>query len=457
MTEIVPIVDKGLGNASYLVDLGDGRALVVDPERDSRPYVRESRDRGARIAFVAETHLHNDFVSGSRELAALGATVLASKDAGLEFPHRPLVDQEEVDLGGLTLRALATPGHTPEHVSHLLLDGSRPLAVFTGGALLRGSVARTDLLGEDRAESLARELFRSLTGRLLGLPDDTAVHPTHGAGATFCAAAPATAGGPSTSIGHERSTNPLLSPLEEETFVRRLLDDPGTYPDYFRYLREINQRGPRVIGGDPPSLDVLSARVVLGMLEDGAALVDVRPIRDFAAGHVRGAISIELRPAFATWLGWLVEPDRKLVFVLAEDQDRTELVRQCLNIGFEQLAGEVGDGVDAWRAAGLPVGTLETVGAKEIHTDTVLDVRQRSEFEAAHIPGAVHVELGGLEERADTLPAGPITVHCSLGPRAMTAASLLERQGRDDLSVMLGRPEDAIEDAGARRERAGPE
>jgi glyoxylase-like metal-dependent hydrolase (beta-lactamase superfamily II)/rhodanese-related sulfurtransferase len=457
MTEIATILDKELGNASYLVDLGDGRALVVDPVRDPQRYIRAAKDGGLRIAFAAETHLHNDFVSGSRELAALGATVLASSSAGLEFPHRPLMDQEEVDLGGLSLRALATPGHTPEHVSHLLLDGSRPLAAFTGGALLRGSVARTDLLGEDRAEPLARELFRSLTGRLLTLPDDTPVHPTHGAGATFCAAAPATGDGSSTSIGHERSTNPFLSPLDEESFVRRVLGNRSTFPDYFRHLREINRRGPRVIGGDPQALDVLSARVVLEMLDRGAVLVDVRPIRDFAAGHVRGAISIELRSAFATWLGWLVEPDQPIVFVLAHDQDRTDLVRQSLSIGFEHLAGELHGDVDAWRAAGLPERTLETVGPKGIHTDAMLDVRQRSEFEAGHLPGAVHVELGGLDERAHTLPAGPITVHCSLGARAMTAASLLERRGRDDVSVLLGRPEDVSEVARAQLEPAGPE
>ena len=188
MTEIVSIVDEGLGNSSYLVDLGDGRALVVDPARDPGPgtWLPPAR-RGLQVAFTAETHLHADFVSGSRELAAQGAQVLASAAGGLEFPHRGLGDGDEVDLGGLTLRALATPGTPPEHLSYLLLDGGRPVALFSGGSLLVGAVARTDLISPDRTEELARALWRSLQERILGLPDDLPVYPTHGAG-SFCSA-----------------------------------------------------------------------------------------------------------------------------------------------------------------------------------------------------------------------------------------------------------------------------
>jgi rhodanese-related sulfurtransferase len=299
-------------------------------------------------------------------------------------------------------------------------------------------------------------LFRSLADRLLTLPEDTVVHPTHGFGATFCAAAPAAANGSPATIGHERATNPFLSPLEEEPFVQRLMENRSTYPDYFRHLREVNRHGPNVIGGEPPALDEIAPSEVLGILDGGAVLVDVRPIREYAAGHPRGAVSIELRPAFATWLGWLIDREQPIVFVLAHDQDRAELVRQCLSIGFEHLAGELGGDAAAWRAAGLPVNTVETVGPKEIHTDAVLDVRQRSEFEEAHIPDAVHVELGLLTKEAHSLPAGPITVHCSLGARAVTAASLLERNGREDVAVLLGRPEDVTELSGSHPERAGP-
>jgi len=446
--EIGTIVDEGLGNASYLVDIGDGRALVIDPRRDPRPYLRAARERRMRIAFAAETHLHNDFVSGSRELAGLGATVLASSAAELRFDHRPVRDLEEIDLGGLTLRVLGTPGHTPEHVSYLLLDDAMPIAVFTGGALLKGAVARTDLLGEERAGRLAGALFRSLTERLLPLPDETVVHPTHGAGgSTFCSAAPAGDDGSATTIGRERAANPFLSPLDIDSFVRRLGAVRSSYPSYFRGLREINRRGPRTIGDHLPRLDRLTASEVRRAVEAGAVVIDARPIDDYAAGHVRGAIFIELRPAFATWLGWLVERARPLVFMLGQDQDREELVRRCLSIGFENLVGEIDEDAESLRAA-MQLSSTETVDPRTIDVDrTIVDVRQRSEFETAHLTDALNVELGDLGDRADTLPEGPMTVHCSHGTRAMTAASILERHGRENVSVLLGSPEDVADRA----------
>jgi len=213
MADIVAILDEGLGNSSYLVDLGGGRGLVVDPSRDPGPYLAAAARRSLRLAYTAETHLHADFVSGSRELAARGATVLAPATAGLEFPHRGLGDGEEADLGGLSLRALATPGHTPEHLAYLLLDGTRPLALFSGGSLLVGAVARTDLISPDRTVGLARALWRSLHERVLTLPDDLLVYPTHGAG-SFCSAP--TRGERTTTIGREKAANPLLAAPDEE-------------------------------------------------------------------------------------------------------------------------------------------------------------------------------------------------------------------------------------------------
>ncbi len=446
--DIGTIVDEGLGNASYVVDLGDGRALAVDPERDPGPYLEEAARRDLRVAFTADTHLHNDFVSGSRDLQELGATVLAGSEAHLEFPHRGLRDGEEMDLGGLTLRALATPGHTPEHTSYLLLDGSRSLAVFTGGSLLRGSVARTDLLGPERAEPLARALYRSVRDRLFGLPDDLAVYPTHGAGATFCAAAPTDGTDPRTTIGREKGQNPFLLAPDEDTFVRDLLANRTSYPRYFRNLREVNRRGPTVYGGRAPSLGPLRAADVRRLLGEGTEVIDVRPVEEFAAGHVPGALSIELRPAFATWLGWVVPGDRPVVFVLSEHQDRMELVRQCLKIGFERLAGELAGGMAAWREAGLGEARLSLVQPGEAVEATFLDVRQRAEFEAAHIPEAIHTELGSLDEMADSLPPGPLTLHCGHGERAVTGASLLERRGWEGLAVLLGGPRDWSRTAG---------
>jgi len=248
--DVVALVDEGLGNSSYLVDLGDGgSALVVDPVRDAEAYLAEAERRGLRITRAAETHLHADFVSGSRELAARGAQVVAARSAGLEHPHHGLAGGEELDLGGLTLSALATPGHTPEHLAYLLRDGERPVALFSGGSLLVGAVARTDLVSADRTEELARSLWRSIQVQLLSLPDELPVYPTHGAG-SFCSVAPG--GERVTTIGRERSSNPLLAAPDENAFVARLVAGFGTFPPYFLELREVNRRGPHVYGERPP-------------------------------------------------------------------------------------------------------------------------------------------------------------------------------------------------------------
>ena len=434
---IVPLVDEGLGNSSYLIDLGDGRALVIDPERDPAPYLRVAERRGLVLAYSAETHLHADFVSGSRELATQGAQVLAAAAGHTAFEHRGLDDGEEVNLGGLTLRALSTPGHTPEHLSYLLLDGVAPIALFSGGSLLVGSVARTDLIDPGQTEELARALWRSLHERVLTLPDDLAVYPTHGAG-SFCSAP--LSGERATTIGAEKAANALLAAPDEDVFVKLLLDGLGTYPRYFSRLREVNRLGPVVFDPEQPALARLDAQTVRQRFAAGAAVVDVRPISAFAAAHIPGALSIELRDQFATWLGWLVDGGRPIIFVIDRDQDRAEVVRQAHKVGYERLEGELAGGMMAWRSAGFESRQIVLVRPAQA-TGTIVDVRQASEFVAGHVPGALHVELGSLEDAALPLRES-LTVMCGHGERAMTAASLLAASGRNHLSVLAGGPED---------------
>jgi hydroxyacylglutathione hydrolase len=444
MSTIHPVVDEGLGNSAYMVELGDGRALVVDPARDPTPYLELARWRRLRIVYAVETHLHADFLTGSRELAAAdGAQALAPRASRLGLDHRGLEEAEEVDLGGLTLRVLATPGHAPEHASYLLLDGSRPLALFSGGALLVGTVARTDLAGPELTEPLARAAYRSLHQRLLSLPDELAVYPTHGAG-SFCSAP--VEGERTTTIGGERRHNRLLAAPDEDTFVAQLLAGFGSYPPYFLRLRHRNRVGPELLGRDWRVLPLLSTDRVREHLAGGGVLVDARPFAAFAAGHIPGALSIALRPQLASWLGWLVNDTQSLVFVLDEDQDRGELARQCRIIGYDHLAGELAGGMAAWRAASLPAAQLPLVEAEQLddHRGVVLDVRQASEVADGHLPGAVAVELGALtgDRLPAGLPEGPVTVMCGHGERAMTAASLLERAGHKELQVVHGGPQD---------------
>ncbi|HKQ01504.1 MAG TPA: MBL fold metallo-hydrolase, partial [Actinomycetes bacterium] len=364
MPTIHPVVDEGLGNSAYVVELGDGRALVVDPARDPTSYLDLARWRHLRIVYAAETHLHADFLTGSRELAAAaGAQILAPRASQLGFAHRGLEDGEEADLGGLTLRVLATPGHAPEHASYLLLDGARPVALFSGGALLVGTVARTDLAGPELTEPLARAAYRSLHQRLLSLPDELGVYPTHGAG-SFCA----TPAGDqrTTTIGAERRHNRLLAAPDEDAFVTQLLAGFGSYPPYFLRLRERNRIGPELLRRDWRVLPLLSTDRVQQHLAAGGLVVDARPITAFAAGHVPRALSIELRPQFASWLGWLLDDTQPLVVVLDEDQDRGELARQCRTLGYDQLVGELAGGMAAWRVAGLPEAQLPLVEVEQL-------------------------------------------------------------------------------------------
>ena len=432
MNLVSAVVDEGLGNSSYLVDLGDGRALVIDPSRHPGPYLERAEKRGLTVAFTAETHLHADFVSGSRELAALGARVLAPAAAALEFPAAGLADGDTLDLGGLTLEAQATPGHTPEHLSYLLRDGRRPLALFSGGSLLVGGVARTDLISGAQTEDLARRLWHSLQSRILSLPDDLPVYPTHGAG-SFCSA-PAGADRV-TSIGAERRSNPWLAVGGEDEFVDRLLAGSGSYPPYFLRLRDVNRRGPHVFGPGPPALPELTPQEVTHVRELGGWVVDVRPVGEFALAHLDGSVSISLRDAFATWLGWLVPPDVPLVFVVDREQDRDRLVREARKVGYEQLAGEVAGGIGDWISSGGPVSSFELAPAGEAD-GVIVDVRQRSEFDAGHVPGAVNVELGSVATAP--LPDCHLSVMCAHGERAMSAASVLARRGRLDLRVLAG-------------------
>ncbi|MEU8139564.1 MBL fold metallo-hydrolase [Streptodolium elevatio] len=434
---LIPLVDEGLGNSAYLVDLGDGRALAVDASRDLRTLRSAAARRGLTVAYAADTHLHADFLSGAVQLAADdGATVLASAAGHRAFDHTGLADGDEVDLGGLTLRALATPGHTDEHLSFLLLDGARELGVFSGGSLIVGSAARTDLLGADRTEELARAQYASVK-RLAELPDATLLWPTHGAG-SFCSAPP---GAERTStIGDQKRANALLAAQDEGAFVAQLVASLGSYPAYFDRLGEANRRGPAVLTG-APHLPGLSVDQVRRVLADGGIVVDVRPAAAFAAGHIPGAVSNALRPAFATWLGWLIPDDVPLVLVADDGQDLADAVWQAAKIGYERIAGHLAGGMDAWRAAGGSVATVGFLGAGAIDDRPVLDIRQDAEFAAGHIPGAVHVELGALPPAADAAPDGAI-VMCGHGERAMTAASVLARAGRTGLAVLEGGPDD---------------
>ncbi len=435
MVRIHEFVDEGLGHLSYLIDLGDGAAAIIDPPRFPAGHESLAEQRRLRIAWTMDTHSHADYVTGSPGLAArAGATFVAPAASRLETPHRPVWDHERVELsGGVSIVAVATPGHTPDHHAYILQDDRVPVGLFTGGSLMVGTVGRTDLCGADLAVPLAHQMYRSLR-RFDDLPEDLPVYPTHGAG-SFCSA-PGTAERTST-LGRERATNPLLHASSEDDFVERLLAGFGTFPSYFARLPELNRRGPRRYD-TLPTLHRLSADECERQMAGGALLVDVRPFARFGAGHVPGSMSNALRPVFASWLGWLVDADRPLLFVVDPNQDRAELVRQCLDVGHEHLLGELVGGIDAWTAASRPLATIPILDVEHL-IGIVLDVRQVNEYAAGHVPGSVNIELAAVPTAE--LPRGPVTVMCGHGERAMTAASLLNAAGHHAAAVFDGGPD----------------
>ncbi|GMU77255.1 MAG: MBL fold metallo-hydrolase [Acidimicrobiia bacterium] len=427
-------VDEGLGHSSYLIDLGDGSAAIVDPPRFPDAEERLADHLGLRLAWTVDTHSHADYVTGSPGLVHRRHTVfLAPAASHLETPHRPVADGDHVELApGIDLVAIATPGHTPDHHAYVLTEHGSQVALFSGGSLMVGTVGRTDLCGLALAAPLAHDMFRALR-RFDALPDELALYPTHGAG-SFCSA-PGSAARTST-LGVERATNALLRLTDEDEFVDRLLAGFGTFPAYFARLPEVNRHGPTAYEF-LPQLPELTPAEVDALIAEGAVVVDGRSIADFSAAHIPGSISNVLRPVFATWVGWLVGPDRPIVFVLGDDQPREEAVRQCLDIGHEPLAGVLAGGIDAWRESGRTTGRVELVGSEHVRADLV-DVRQANEFTAGHVPGAINVELGAIPNTE--LPRRPLTVMCGHGERAMTGASLLAAHGYD-VDVFDGGPD----------------
>ena len=433
---------EGLGHLSALIaDEAAGVAAVIDPRRDIDVYLEAARSAGLRIAFVVETHLHNDYVSGGRDLAALtGATHVIGAGAGLRYEHRPLADGDGFELGSLRFRALDTPGHTPEHVSYAVADRSRavePLLLLTGGSLLVGAVGRTDLLGMDHALPYAAAMHRSLHDVILRHEDSVAVYPTHGAGSLCSTGISST---PWSTIGYERRHDPLLAPMEVDAFARALLAGQPTVPRYFARMRPINQAGPRLLGGVVPLPTPLEPDRARDAVDAGALLIDLRTPPEHAAGHPPGSLSIPAGTSFGTWLGWVVaDPDRPIVLLLRDEADWDDAVRQALRIGFEKIDGYVRGGYLAWAEAGLPAEVGGAIGVGELaarldrggpDAPIVIDVRQPSEYEAAHVPGALAIGAGDLQDTLDRLPRDrAIATICASGYRASVAASILRAAG----------------------------
>jgi hydroxyacylglutathione hydrolase len=438
---------EGLGHLSTLIaDDDSGAAAVVDPRRDVDIYLAAARAHDLRIGHVVETHLHNDYVSGGRELAALtGARHVIGAGAQLRHDHAPVRDGETFNVGGLRFTPIDTPGHTPEHVAYAVADTARgedPALVFTGGSLLVGAVGRTDLLGEEHAVPYAHDMYRSLHDGILRHEDHVAVHPTHGAG-SLCATGIASS--PTSTIGYERRHNPLLQIDDVEAFVTRLLRGQPTVPRYFARMRPTNQAGPPLLGGRVPDPRPLSLAETRAALANDGLLLDLRPATDHAISHPTGSLSIPLGPSFGTWLGWVVPADRPIVVILERPEDWDEAIRQALRIGAEgSIVGHLRGGYASWAEGGGPQEANGRLSVDQLaerldrggpEAPLVIDVRQANEYAVSHVPGSVHIAAGSLPDRLAELPLDrPIATICASGLRSSVAASILRAGGFQDVS-----------------------
>ena len=440
---------ESLSNHSYLlVSQEAGLAAVIDPARDVDRYIQEAEALGVRIVYTLDTHVHNDFLSGSRELASLtGAEVGAPASAGLLYPHRPLEEGDTLTLGELQIGVLHTPGHTPEHTSYTVTEpseGKAPKAIFSGGALMAGGAARVDLLGERLAPFLARWLYRTLSSKFLPLDDELVVYPTHGGG-SFCSAFSPGGGTGTTTIGQERLANPLLKTGGEDEFVELVLSDLSSYPIYYKRMAAINRKGPPLLG-ELPRLVALTAQDVQRRLQGGVLLVDMRDAPAFGRAHVPGSYAVPFGDSLATWVGWIVPWESEMAFLSEDPGHHEEAVRQLIRIGYDNLAGYLEGGIEAWEAAGYPVASVHSITADELrpklqseNPPMFLDVRQRAEWRAGRVPGAINIELGELQEHLDGLPRGfPLVSACASGMRSTTAASILLRDGFTDVTMLTG-------------------
>lgn len=442
------LVLESLGHASYLVASEQtGNALVLDPRRDVEIYLDAARRLGVRIAFVLDTHQHNDYVSGILELAArTGARVLASGHGDVMYPHEPVQDGQQIALGDVILDVLHTPGHTPEHLSLLGHEGAQEEAalLLSGGALLVGDIARPDLLGgPDEKREAARMFCRTLQEKILTLPDHLLVYPTHVAG-SLC-------GGNigsrfTTSVGYERRTNPVLAAVAaSDVFVDECLrmDDLPAVPPYWRRMRALNLRGPDVLGAlaEPPALavDEFAER-----MHDGAVVLDARAPESFAGAHIPGALNAGIGNSFPTWAGTIVSPDHGILLVLDRADDLREATWGLLRTGYPPPLGWLAGGMQSWRTSGHAVELTEQITVHDLvrrrDEFDILDVRQPNEWHQGHIEDAIWITGAEVPQRLDDVPRGdrPLAIVCGSGYRSSAIASLLTRHGRRDVVNVVG-------------------
>jgi hydroxyacylglutathione hydrolase len=433
-----------LAHASYML-ASDGEAVVVDPQRDVEIYLKAADANQVAIRHIFETHLHADFVSGHHELAARsGARIYIGAQAGATFPHVDLRDGFELQVGKMRIKALETPGHTPESMCFVIFDEEKsaaPWAVLTGDTLFLGDVGRPDLSRRHSPAQLAGMLYDSLHGKLLTLSDDVLVYPAHGAGSLCGRNMRAER---VSTIGTERLTNYALQIKSREEFVKQLTSNLPARPAYFSQDAEINRTGAAALA-DLPALRAIEPAELKNILAEGGIALDVRPGDQFAAGHVPGSVNIALSGQFASWAGALLGLAACPVLIAESEEQLSEARMRLARVGLEDSAGYLKGGVEAWKQAGLPLASLPQITVAALSEQVrgnglqVLDVRREPEWEAGHIEGASWWPLDNFKIAPPEIDHDlAIAVHCKGGYRSMIACSLLQRAGFQSVVNVVG-------------------
>ena len=439
-----------LAHASYLIG-SDGEAAVVDPQRDVDQYVAEAEAQNLKIKYIIETHLHADFISGHRELAArTGAQIVFGNEAQATISHLPVKDGDELSVGRVKLRIIETPGHTPESICVLVTDSEQdargPQKVLTGDTLFIGDVGRPDLAGGKgyTPQNMAAMMYDSLHEKLMRLDDAVEVYPAHGAG-SMCGKNLSTE--TSSTIGQQRKFNYALQPMTKEQFVTLMTTDLPEAPAYFSKDAEINRSGADSLSGLPKP-EPLSPDDVREIGQHGCVVLDVRTAAEFGAAHVPGSLNIGLGGQFASWAGSLIPITAPIVIVADSEEQIEEAQIRLARVGLENLKGFLAGGIDGWRAAGFEVAEVPQISVSElkdlIETQKglqVIDVRRPAEYESGHAPRAVTAPLAKLREMLPTLglnPDVPSAIICAGGYRSSAATSIAQQLGFTNLLNVTG-------------------
>ena len=433
-----------LAHASYMLASG-GEAVVVDPQRDVDLYLKAAEEHQVVVKHVFETHLHADFVSGHKELAArTGAKIYIGAQAEAKFPHVPVRDGFELTVGKIRVRAMETPGHTPESICLVISDLEKspdPWAVLTGDTLFLGDVGRPDLSRQYKPAELAGMLFDSLHLKVLKLADHVLVYPAHGAGSLCGRNMRADR---SSTIGNERLTNYALQINSREAFVKELTSHLPARPEYFMQDAEINRAGAPALS-DLATLRAIAPGELKTMLDAGEIALDVRAGDDFACGHVPGSINIALSGQFATWAGTVLGLSAHPVLIAATDEQIAEARIRLARVGMEDLDGYLAGGIAAWSQAGFPLDSTPQVSVTDLKQRIsadhmqVLDVRRQPEWDAGHLEAAIWWPLDNFKVSPPELDRDrAIAVHCKSGYRSMIASSLLQRAGFKNVINVTG-------------------